>query len=112
MELQAEVGSLPSSYLEILRMGNGGEARLTAKPFTLCLDAAESALDYWRSGTYPIAGVFVFGGNGGGSLLAFELSTPGKWAIVSFDPIDPQGSIEQIAPDFESLLGLVKERDA
>lgn len=111
-ELKAEVGALPNSYLDTLRQGNGGEVSLTVDPFTLCLDPAEAALDYWRSGTYTISGVFVFGGNGGGSLLAFEMNTPGEWPVVSFDPIDPEGSITEVAPDFESLLGLVGERDA
>jgi hypothetical protein len=59
-----------------------------------------------------MSGVFVFGGNGGGALLAFEINATGKWPIVSFDPIDPQGSIREIAPDFETLLSLVGEPDA
>jgi hypothetical protein len=111
-KLETEVGALPRSYLDTLRLGNGGEAGLTVDPFNLCLEPAEAALDYWRSGTYPLSGVFVFGGNGGGSLLAFEMNIPGEWPIVSFDPIDPQGSIKEIAPDFESLLDLVGGRDA
>ena len=111
-QLQAEVGPLPSSYLDILRVGNGGETGLTVSPLNFCLDTAESALDYWRSGTYTTSGVFVFGGNGGGTLLAFDISSAGRWPVVEFDPIDPQGSIAMVARDFESLLALVGEPDA
>ena len=108
----ASVDSLPSSYLSLLSVGNGGEVGLHVNPFTLCLDPAESALDYWRNGTNPMSGVFVFGGSGGGEMLAFDLRAPAKWSVVSFDPIDPEGSIQQIAHDFESFLELVKEQDA
>jgi hypothetical protein len=105
-QLVLEIGPLPPSYLECLRRGNGGEVGLRVSPFTLCLDSAESALDYWRSGTYTKQGVFVFGGNGGGSLLAFDLRTPGEWPVVCFDPIDPDGSTERVASTFELLLEL------
>ncbi len=76
-ELSLKVGSLPNSYLELLGQGNGGEVGLKVSPFNFCLDTAESALDYWKSGTYTTNGVFVFGCDGGGSLCAFDLSTAG-----------------------------------
>ena len=107
-ELSSNVGPLPAPYLELLRRGNGGEVRLKVSPLNFCLDSAESALDYWQSGAYTATSVFVFGGNGGGSLLAFDLSAPGKWPVVCFDPIDPEGSLEVVAPDFESFLALVE----
>jgi hypothetical protein len=103
-ELEREVGPLLSSYLQCLRWGNGGEVGLRVSPLTLCLDSAESALDYWRSGTYTKRGVFVFGGSGGGDLLAFDLRVPGVWPVVCFDPIDPEGSTEPVAASFEALL--------
>lgn len=111
-ELRSAVGPLPQAYIDLLSRGNGGEVELRCNPFVLCLDPAESALDYWRSGKYTMTGVFVFGGNGGGELLAFDLSAPGKWPVVSFDPIDPEGSTKMVAPDFESLLAQVLEHDA
>jgi hypothetical protein len=80
-------------------------------PLRFCLDPAESALDYWRSGTYTMKGVFVFGSNGGGENVAFDLRPPGRWPVVSFDPIDPEGSIQQVASDFETFLSLTKEDD-
>jgi hypothetical protein len=105
-QLEREVGGLPESYVKCLRAGNGGEVGLRVSPFNLCIDAAESALDYWRSGTYTMEGVFVFGGDGGGSLLAFDMRAPGVYPVVCFDPIDPEGSIEAVAPSFEALLAL------
>jgi SMI1 / KNR4 family (SUKH-1) len=111
-ELRSAVGALPQAYIELLSRGNGGEVELRCKPLVLCLDPAESALDYWRSGTYTKAGVFVFGGDGGGELLAFDLSVPGKCPVICFDPIDPDGSTEVVAADFESLLAHVREHDA
>ena len=77
-------------------------------PLNFCLDPAEAALDYWQSGTYTASEVFVFGSNGGGDYLAFDLSVPGKWPVVCFDPIDPQGSLEVVAPDFENFLLMVE----
>jgi hypothetical protein len=107
LDLTLKVGPLPSAYLELLSHGNGGEVALKVNPFNFCLDPVETALDYWKSGTYTITNIFVFGGDGGSSLLAFDLSSPGKWPVVCFDPIDPAGSMKTIASDFESLLELV-----
>jgi len=98
---------LPSAYLALLSRGNGGEAELSVAPFNLCIDSAESALDYWRSGTYTMTGVFVFGGNGAGELLAFDMRQPEPWPVISFDPIDPEGSVEMVASDFPLFLRLV-----
>lgn len=98
---------LPTEYLALLARGNGGEAALSVSPFNLCIDPAESALDYWQSGTCTMKGVFVFGGNGGGELLAFDMRQRGALPVISFDPIDPEGSIEIVANDFSLLLKLV-----
>ncbi|CAN0481161.1 unnamed protein product, partial [Phaeothamnion confervicola] len=46
---------------------------------------------------------------GGGELLAFDLRKAGQPSVVAFDPIDPDGSIEVVAPDFDSFLALVRE---
>lgn len=107
-DLVREVGSLPSSYLKLLAIGNGGEVGLIVSPFILCLDSAEHALDYWRSGTYTMNDIFVFGSSGGSSLFAFDLRKSGEFSVLEFDPIDPEGSIEVVAPDFDGLLELVK----
>ena len=104
--LQREVPSLPKSYLDLLRTGNGGEVGLRVSPYNLCLDSAESALDYWLSGTYTKQDVFVIGGNGGGELIAFDLGRTAENRVVSFDPISPDDSTEVIAENLEKLLEL------
>lgn len=111
-ELQSAVLGLPPSYLDLLRIGNGGEVELSVWPYTLCLDSAEDALDYWKSETYTIQDAFVFGGDGGGELLAFDMRQPDTCSVICFDPIDPEGSIEQIAPSFEHFIALVESENA
>ncbi|OOG61878.1 hypothetical protein B0E46_14405 [Rhodanobacter sp. B04] len=101
------IPALPGNYIDLLARGNGGEVELAISPYNFCLDSAEAALDYWASGTYTMKNVFVFGGNGSGSLLAFDMRAPEPWPVISFDPIDPEGSIENIATDFSSFLSLV-----
>lgn len=110
--LRSEVAGLPAAYLDLLSAGNGGEVGLKGGPLNLCLDSAESALSYWKSGTYTMKGVFVFGGNGGGELLAFDMRKPNSTAIIAFDPIDPEGSVEVVADNFNGLMALVEENDA
>jgi hypothetical protein len=110
-ELQSAVVGLPASYLDLLRLGNGGEVGLSVNPYTLCLDSAEDAFAYWKSGTYTIQESFVFGGNGGGELLAFDMRQSGNCPVVCFDPIDPEGSIEQIAPSFEQFIAMIEGRE-
>ena len=105
-ELRLKINNLPSTYFELLRLGNGGEVALKVSPFNLCLDSAESALDYWKSGTYTMKGVFVFGGN---ELLAFDMRELGKLPIISFDPIDPEGSIEHVAPSWDDFMSLIED---
>jgi SMI1-KNR4 cell-wall len=111
--LKAAVGnSLPEAYLALLTQGNGGEVPLSVFPHNFCLDSAESALDYFESGTYTLQGVFVFGGDGGGSLLALDVRQAKPWPVICFDPIDPEGSIETISDDFNSFLGLIARDQA
>ncbi|MDH0738946.1 SMI1/KNR4 family protein [Achromobacter spanius] len=102
--LQREVEGLPESYLDLLRIGNGGEVGLSVRPYNLCLDAAEDALDYWLSGAYTKQNVFVIGSNGGGELIAFDLGNAGKSRVICYDPISPDDSAEVIAESFEKLL--------
>jgi hypothetical protein len=111
-ELQSAVSGLPAGYLDLLRLGNGGEVGLTVSPFNFCLDSAEEALDYWHSGTYPLDGVFVFGGNGGGAALAFDMRGSATYTVISFQLIGADDSIEQVAPTWEAFLTLIDSEDA
>jgi len=104
--LQREVVGLPESYLDLLRIGNGGEVGLSVSPYNLCLDSAEYALDYWLSGAYTKQDVFVIGGNGGGALIAVDLQGGVERRVICFDPISPGDSTEVIAENFPKLLAL------
>lgn len=90
--MQSVIGRLPASYLELLRLGNGGEVGLAVPPYTLCPDSAESAIAYWNSGTCTAQNGFVFGGNVGGALLALDMREHVFGTVVCFDPIDPGGT--------------------
>jgi len=105
-DLKAAVPSLPSSYLSLLASGNGGETSLASSAGNFCLDSAEFALDYFKSDTYTATDVFVFGGDGGGTLFAFDMSKDEPWPIVEYDPIDPEGSMAIVADSFDSFLQL------
>jgi len=107
--LRQAIPGLPLQYLKCLAIGNGGEVGLHVSPYNFCLDSAESALDYWLSGTYTRQSVFIFGGNGGGTLLAFELGVRDQWPVICFDPISPDDSTELVAASFEDLLKLCEE---
>lgn len=95
--------------MDLLRTGIGGEVGLCASPYYLCLDSAESALDYWLSGTYTKQDVFVIGGNGGGELIAFDLGEAAENRVVCFDPISPDDSTQVIAENFKKLLELCED---
>jgi hypothetical protein len=82
---------------------------LRVSPHNFCLDSAESALDYWLSGTYTKQGVFVFASDGGGGLIAFELGICDQCPVICFDPISPDDSTELVAASFEKLLELCED---
>lgn len=109
----AVVQTLPSAYFELLEYSNGGEGPLPPPFYNLCLDSVEVASDPEQlrvfSEMYPE--LFVFGGDGGSQLFAFDFRGKEPWPIVSFDGVDPFGSIEKIADSFEAFLQFVG-RDA
>lgn len=107
-ELQSVVTGLPASYIDLLRLGNGGEVGLSVNPYNLCLDPAEEVIACWKNGMNTIQQWFVFGGNGGGELFAFDMQQSGNIPVISFDPIDPEGSVVQIAPSFDQFLAMAE----
>jgi hypothetical protein len=111
-ELETAVDSLPPSYVELLARGNGGEVVLRVSPFRLCLDSAEDALAYWKTGLAEPLDVFVFGGDGGGTLLGFYIGKPGYAPVVEYDPIDPDGSMRLVAASFEEFLTYIESHEA
>ena len=90
------------------------EGELSVEPEWYVLWRPEELEEFNRD--YQLAeyapGFLTFGGNGGGELLAFDMRRSGNWPVVCFDPIDPEGSIEQIAPSFEQFIALVDSENA
>jgi cell wall assembly regulator SMI1 len=105
---------LPKEYLELLAFSNGGEGPLPVPYYTLCLDDAESASNSARvelfKNLYP--GWFVFGGDGGGELYAFDLTGKQPWQVIRFDGVDPGGSVEMVAESFVIFMQLLAAADA
>lgn len=105
---------LPKEYLELLVFSNGGEGPLPVPYYTLCLDDAESASNPAKvelfKNLYP--GWFVFGGDGGGELYAFDLTGEQPWPVIRFDGIDPEGSVEKVAESFAIFMQLLAATDA
>lgn len=102
---------LPKEYFDLLKFSNGGEGPLSASPFTLCLESAESAAANKNGGTYTefFQNFFVFGSNGGGDLLAFDLRGTRPWPIVAIDAtnIDLDESVDLVAEEFQSFVGFI-----
>ncbi|MCI3132632.1 SMI1/KNR4 family protein [Phenylobacterium aquaticum] len=101
---------LPDCYFALLAESNGGEGPLSVNPFNLCLDAAEQVVETIRSGNYgqaDLAGFLIFGGNGGGEYLAFDIRGAAPWPIVSIDMVAGGGSAQRVAPDFEAFSELI-----
>lgn len=107
-ELQRHVNfELPQAYIELLQFSNGGEGSLKVQPLYFVLDSVENVISYLESeasSAYP--GYFIFGGNGGGELLAIQQKTG---LVVSIDSCN--SNIEEIvfvANSFSEFLELVQ----
>jgi hypothetical protein len=100
---------LPSEYYQLLEYSNGGEGPLPAPLFNLCLDPAETVSDFEQIGVFAktAPGLFVFGGDGGGQLFAFNLRVAAPWPIVTFDGVDPDGSMQTVANSFAEFTALI-----
>lgn len=98
---------LPEAYLSILQLSNGGGGPLGVEPGWFQLWPAEEVVpsnrDYQISEYLP--GLFGFGSNGGGELLAFDTRREKPWSVVMvpFIPMD-EGDVVEIAKDFKEFL--------
>ncbi|WP_454688511.1 SMI1/KNR4 family protein [Achromobacter aloeverae] len=103
--------AVPARYYELLAFSNGGEGPLPVQPFNFCLDTAEEVAASARDGRYKefFADFFVFGGNGGGELIAFDMRVDAPWPIVAIDMtnIDLEESVASVAPDFEKFVEMI-----
>lgn len=105
---------LPSSYYKLLSVSDGGEGPLPVNPFNLCLDASKQVIEGIRTrnfGQQDLDGFIVFGGNGGGEYLAFDIRGPSPWPVVTIDMSVGSASAEQVAPDFDTFAEMIGLED-
>ena len=87
MALENTVGvSLPSEYLELLRLNNGGEGELALSPLWFQLFDVTSAIalatdDFYKA-EFP--NIFFFGGNGGLESIGFDMRGKASLAYRSY----------------------------
>ncbi|MBD8494915.1 SMI1/KNR4 family protein [Pseudomonas syringae] len=107
---EAAPQGLPEEYFQLLAFSNGGEGPLHVRPLILVLDSAQCAADPERIAFYAqtLPGLFVFGSNGVGDFIAFDLrgASP-PWPVVWFDAVEPEDSIQLIAADFVQFMAWV-----
>lgn len=99
---------LPAEYLELLASSNGGEGSLGVQPYRFVLDSAEDAAKNHRekTGNAGFLGFFVFGGDGAGKLLAFDLRGNKPWPVVALDMtnIHSAEGVRKVADDFSIFV--------
>lgn len=117
-ELENVLGvSLPSEYIELLRLNNGGEGELTLSPFWFQLFDVESVItnasdDFYKT-EFP--GILFFGGNGGLESIGFDMRVKQPWPIVAIDSIAGLDSLETISEnigDFIEAIGVRLEKES
>lgn len=100
--------ALPAEYLEFLAFSDGGEGPLGIEPGYVVIDSAGDAASQKEKKTFEefFPGFFMFGGNGAGELLAFDVRGSMPWPVVMIDMtnIDLKESVVKIADDFSGLL--------
>ncbi|SJM27818.1 SMI1/KNR4 family protein [Mesorhizobium delmotii] len=101
---------LPDAYYRLLTFTNGGEGPLPVNPYNLCLDTAAEVMEGIRTRNYGrdhLVGFVIFGGNGGGEFLAFDIRKNSPWRVVMIDMIAGPETAEQVVPDFDAFIELI-----
>ncbi len=102
---------LPESYFQLLAFSNGGQGPLSVQPFYFALYdvefTAEGIVQHRYEEFFP--GFVIFGSNGGGEYIAFDICGSAPWPIVYIDMCnaDLEESVEPLAVDFDSFLALI-----
>jgi hypothetical protein len=106
---------LPRAFFDFLAWSDGGQGPLAVQPLWFMLYPASETLGIWQRGEYAehFPGLFVFGSNGAGEAIAFDLACDAP-RVVYFDMtnVDLEESVVEIAPsmtDFLALIGLEDE---
>jgi hypothetical protein len=106
----AAPSELPESYLELLSFSDGGEGPLPVNPLNLCLDPVQEVITRIANGNYgqpEFDGFLIFGGNGGGEYLAFDMRQGTPWPVVTIDMVAGRESAEAVASDFDNFINLI-----
>ncbi len=97
---------LPEAYLSQLRSSNGGEGDLAIDPGWISLWRAEDVISLNSGYCVPefVPGLWGFGSNGGGELLAFDLRGAEPYPIVRvpFIPMELSEAV-RISDSFEDF---------
>jgi len=108
---QASPVKLPAKYYDFLAFSDGGEGPLSRQPLNFVLDPAAVALENFSRGLshefFP--SFLMFGSNGAGEYLAFDVRDSGRMPIVSIDMTntDLGESVWQVAASFDEFVELV-----
>jgi hypothetical protein len=97
---------LPAEYLEFLRYSNGGEGELSLEPLWFQLFDVAFAIQLWQDENYrrEYSDLFFFGSNGGLESIAFDMSSPKPWPIVTVDCIAGLDSAHRISGSIEEFI--------
>jgi len=97
---------LPSEYLDLLRYSNGGQGDLALPPLLFCPYEVDYVIELLREKPFDELHeqFFIFGGNGGLELIAFDLRKVPPYPIVMIDPVGGEDTAIEIAPDMASFI--------
>jgi SMI1/KNR4 family protein SUKH-1 len=101
---------LPTAYLDLLSLSNGGEGDLGVEPEWISIWPAEEVLA--RNSEYDISrnapGLLGFATNGGGELLAFDARSGPPYPVVTipFIAMDLRDA-KTVATDFLALISAI-----
>lgn len=102
---------IPDTYFKLLEFSNGGEGPLSVFPYNFCLDSIEVVISNLDQETFSefFPDFYIFGGSGGGELIAFDLREGKEKAIVAIDManMDLAESVHVIAGSLEAFLEYV-----
>ena len=102
---------LPSAYLALLKLTNGGEGPLSRQPYHLQLDAAETVMETAISERLDdfFPGFLIIGSNGGGEYIALDAREAGGLPVVALDMTngDLRDTLLLIAKDFDAFMELI-----
>jgi hypothetical protein len=98
---------LPQRYFDLLAASDGGEGPLPVAPFNFCLDSANTvarAIECRKHEQADLEGFIIFGGNGGGEYIAFDVRSGPPWPIVAIDMVAGGETADVISPDFDTFF--------